>query len=56
MVETGRFDRLLGRSFFEIAAEGRSQHKSQEMGVPESRGKQASSLVFLGGSVTAAAE
>ena len=55
MVETGRFDGLLGRSYFEIAAEGRSQHKSQEMGVPESRGKQASGLIFLGGSVTAAA-
>lgn len=46
-VETGQVDSLLGRSYFEIAAEGRSQHKSQEMGVPESRGPQQSRLVLL---------
>lgn len=46
-VQTGRFDPLIGRSYFEIAAEGRSQHKSQEMGVPESRGPQQSALVLL---------
>jgi LmbE family N-acetylglucosaminyl deacetylase len=40
-IDTGRFDPLIGRSYFEIAAEGRSQHKSQEMGVPESRGRRA---------------
>jgi len=53
VVDTGRFDGLLGRSYFEIAAEGRSQHKTQEMGVPESRGKQTSGLLFLSGAVAA---
>jgi LmbE family N-acetylglucosaminyl deacetylase len=46
-VETGIFDPLLGRTYFEIAMEGRSQHKSQEMGVPELRGPQASGLRLL---------
>jgi LmbE family N-acetylglucosaminyl deacetylase len=47
VIETGTFDPVLGRSYFEIAAEGRSQHKSQEMGVPESRGRQRSGLILL---------
>lgn len=50
-VDTGRFDPLIGRSYFEIAAEGRSQHKSQEMGVPESRGPQQSALILLDSAV-----
>lgn len=54
IVQTGRFDPLIGRSYFEVAAEGRSQHKSQEMGVPESRGAQQSGLIFLDGPVKAA--
>ena len=37
---TGTLDPVLGRSYFEIAMEGRSQHKSQEMGVIEGRGAQ----------------
>jgi LmbE family N-acetylglucosaminyl deacetylase len=41
---TGTLDPLLGRSFFEIAMEGRSQHKSQEMGVIEGRGARTSNL------------
>lgn len=53
VVQTGRFDPLIGRSYFEVAAEGRSQHKSQEMGSPESRGAQQSGLVFLDGPVKA---
>lgn len=53
-VDTGRFDPLIGRSCFEIAAEGRSQHKSQEMGVPESRGPQQSALILLDSVVKAA--
>ncbi|MDO8836528.1 MAG: PIG-L family deacetylase [Vicinamibacterales bacterium] len=52
-VDTGRFDPLIGRSYFEIAAEGRSQHKSQEMGVPESRGPQQSALILLDSTVKA---
>jgi LmbE family N-acetylglucosaminyl deacetylase len=50
-VDTGRFDPLIGRSYFEVAAEGRSQHKSQEMGVPESRGAQQSGLILLDAAV-----
>ncbi len=41
---TGVYDPLLGRSFFEIAMEGRSQHKSQEMGVIEVRGPKTSNM------------
>jgi LmbE family N-acetylglucosaminyl deacetylase len=37
-VETGVFNPMLGRSYGEIAAESRSQHKSQGFGVPASRG------------------
>jgi LmbE family N-acetylglucosaminyl deacetylase len=37
-VATGLFDPLLGRTYFEIAMEGRSQHKTQEMGQIERRG------------------
>jgi hypothetical protein len=44
---TGVYDPVLGRSYFEIAMEGRSQHKSQEMGVPELRGPQASAMRLL---------
>ena len=43
---TGTVDPVLGRSFFEIAMEGRSQHKSQEMGVLEVRGPKASNLIL----------
>jgi LmbE family N-acetylglucosaminyl deacetylase len=43
-VETGVFDPVLGRTFAEISAEGRSQHKSQEMGTIEPRGPQLSGL------------
>ena len=43
-VPTGTLDPLLGRSFAEIAAEGRSQHKSQEMGGIEVRGARTSNL------------
>ena len=41
-VNTGEYDQLIGRSYAEIAAEGRSQHKSQEMGSIERRGAQSS--------------
>jgi LmbE family N-acetylglucosaminyl deacetylase len=46
-VETGVFDPVLGRYYGEIANEGRSQHKSQEMGVIETRGPQHSGLIRL---------
>jgi hypothetical protein len=44
ILNTGEFDPLIGRSYFEIAMEGRSQHKSQEMGVLELRGRQTSGM------------
>lgn len=37
-VEVGGYNKLLGKSYGEIAAESRSQHKSQGFGVPASRG------------------
>jgi LmbE family N-acetylglucosaminyl deacetylase len=46
-VETGVFDPVLGRYYSEIANEGRSQHKSQEMGMIEPRGPQQSGLIRL---------
>ena len=46
-IQTGVFDPVLGRSYGEIAAEGRSQHKSQQMGTIESRGQMQSGLRLL---------
>jgi LmbE family N-acetylglucosaminyl deacetylase len=43
-LDTGVYDHLLGRTYYEIAAEGRSQHKSQEMGALELRGPQTSGV------------
>jgi len=37
-VNTGEYDALLGRSFYEISAESRSQHKSQGFGVLQRKG------------------
>lgn len=39
-IDAGGYNSLLGESYGEIAAESRSQHKSQGFGVPASRGKQ----------------
>jgi hypothetical protein len=50
-LNTGQYDPLLGRSYFEVAMEGRSQHKTQEMGTLELRGKQLSGLRLLESSV-----
>ena len=46
-VQTGVVDAALGRTYAEIAAEGRSQHKSQEMGSIEPMGPAASGLILL---------
>jgi LmbE family N-acetylglucosaminyl deacetylase len=43
-VQTGVFDPVLGRTYAEIAYEGRSQHKSQEQGRIETLGSLASDL------------
>ena len=39
-MDVGSYNPILGKSYGEIAAEGRSQHKSQGFGVPASRGAQ----------------
>jgi LmbE family N-acetylglucosaminyl deacetylase len=46
-VDTGRYDYLLGRTFYEIALEGRSQHKSQEQGSIEPHGPHQSGVRLL---------
>jgi LmbE family N-acetylglucosaminyl deacetylase len=48
-INTGKYDPLLGRSYFEIAMEARSQHRSQEQGVLELKGEQYSGLNLVGG-------
>lgn len=53
-INTGKYDPLLGRSYFEIAMEARSQHRSQEQGVLELRGDQFSGLNLVGGGATEA--
>ena len=47
-INTGKYDSLFGRSYFEIAMEARSQHRSQEQGVLELKGEQYSSLNLAG--------
>ncbi len=43
-VETGSFDPVLGHSYFQIAIEGRSLHRTQEQGFLELAGPQSSGL------------
>jgi LmbE family N-acetylglucosaminyl deacetylase len=50
-INVGKFDPLLGRSYFEIAMEGRSQHRSQGEGRLELRGDQFSTLTYVSGTV-----
>ncbi|MGA9767513.1 MAG: PIG-L family deacetylase [Blastocatellia bacterium] len=47
----GQFDPLLGRSYYEIAMQGRSQHRSQDQGALERRGPQYTKLRLLESSV-----
>jgi LmbE family N-acetylglucosaminyl deacetylase len=49
-VDAGGYNSLLGKSYGEIAAESRSQHKSQGFGVPASRGKQLEYFKTIKGS------
>ena len=55
-VSTGDYDPLIGRSYAEIASEGRSQHKSQEMGSIERRGSQFSGEKLLESTVEKSAK
>lgn len=48
-IETGLYNSMLGKSYGEIAAESRSQHKSQGFGVPASRGEKVDYLLLKGG-------
>lgn len=50
-INTGQYDKLIGRSYFEIAMEGRSQHKTQEQGVLELKGEKFSGLNLIESSV-----
>lgn len=43
-INKGQFDALLGRSYYEIAMQGRSQHRSQDQGALERRGPQYTRL------------
>ena len=52
-VEEGELDPLLGRSYEEIAAEGRSQHRTQGMGAPELHGSLQSGLALMESTVPA---
>jgi LmbE family N-acetylglucosaminyl deacetylase len=45
----GLYNPLLGKSYGEIAAESRSQHKSQGFGVPASRGEQIEYFTTIAG-------
>lgn len=49
-VDVGGYSPLLGKSYGEIAAESRSQHKSQGFGVPSSRGESLESFKTTSGS------
>ncbi len=48
-LDTGEYNPLLGRSYNEMAAEGRSQHKSQGFGSAARRGTQYESFELLAG-------
>ena len=55
-INTGEYNPLIGRSYAEIASEGRSQHKTQEMGSVERRGAQVSGERLLDSTVKTAAQ
>lgn len=46
-LNTGEFDPVLGCSYYEIAARGRSQHRSQDQGTIEARGPRFSRLRLI---------
>ena len=51
-IDTGQYDPVAGRSYFEIGMHGRSQQKTQSMGQIEFRGRQISRLRRLDGADT----
>ena len=46
-VQTGIFDPLLGRSYYQLAMESRSQHRSQEMGAAQALGDRTTGLQLV---------
>jgi LmbE family N-acetylglucosaminyl deacetylase len=52
-IDTGEYNPLLGRSYSEMAGEGRSQHKSQGFGSAARRGSQYDYFKLLAGSPAA---
>ncbi|MGI8470349.1 MAG: PIG-L family deacetylase [Pyrinomonadaceae bacterium] len=55
-INTGAYDFLLGRSYFEIAAEGRSLHRTQEQGSLELKGEHFSGLNLVESKATKIAD
>jgi LmbE family N-acetylglucosaminyl deacetylase len=51
--DLGEYSPLLGRSFAELAGEGRSMHKSQGFGAPQNRGEAVNSFQHLLGDTAA---
>lgn len=51
-INTGEYDYLLGRSYAEIAAEGRSLHRTQEQGGLELKGERFSGLNLVESKIT----
>jgi LmbE family N-acetylglucosaminyl deacetylase len=49
--DVGQFDPILGRSYAELAAEGRSKHRSQDFGMIQPRGSQARSFPRLSSTI-----
>jgi LmbE family N-acetylglucosaminyl deacetylase len=43
-IQTGRLDPLVGRSFYQIAMDSRSRHRSQDMGAAQAPGPRASGV------------
>ena len=56
VVQTGTLDALLGRSYFQIAMESRSQHRSQDMGSAQSLGPRTSGATLITSRVSVPAE
>lgn len=46
-INTGQFDPLLGQGYYEIAMQGRSQHRSQDQGALQRRGPRFSAFKLL---------
>ncbi|MDH3222879.1 MAG: PIG-L family deacetylase, partial [Gemmatimonadota bacterium] len=46
-LETGRLDPVIGRSYFQVAMESRSQHRSQDMGASQYQGPRESALQLI---------